>query len=117
MTTLFDSIKSTLLLCSPSLPLPTLTYMSPPAQPPRSDAAFKRFNDKRTNPQLHYWGSLVGQEAMRRGWNFVNQYELTMGFAEDALAIDGTHYLMTDSVEPILDELVSKMGICGVRGT
>lgn len=112
MVKAMSTLTSRLLQCDPSKPLPILTYMSPPAQPARNDPYTIKFADRRTNGKIRYWASLIGAEATKLGWRYVDAFEKSIAFMEDAWTVDYAHYLFTDALDPILDELILKMEIC-----
>lgn len=87
-------------------------FFAPPAQPPRQDNWIKTYKDHRTNIRLHYWSDLSTKLALEFGWSVVNQYSLTIHHHEEILSIDNAHYLASDAMDPIVDEVIEKMGIC-----
>ena len=86
--------------------------MTPPAQPPRQDQYPRKANDHRTNVRLQHFSEVGAQLALDHGWSVVDQFSLTMPHVFESLLIDSAHYLMTDAIDPIVDEVIGKAGLC-----
>ncbi|GAA6025013.1 hypothetical protein JCM10207_004764 [Rhodosporidiobolus poonsookiae] len=69
--------------------------------------------DCRTAQRLGRWNDLVTAAALREGWAVVDAGAVTRPMQQDTRAMDGVHYIRTDAIDPIVDEVVEKMGICG----
>ncbi|KAG9012166.1 hypothetical protein FRB90_006815 [Tulasnella sp. 427] len=108
------SILSTISKC----PLPThvterrLVYMTAPAAVPRTDEYVRKYADRRTNVRLQHWRDLGVDIALKAGWSVVDQFELTLPHNLEPLHTDMAHYLATDAIDPIVDEVIGKLGIC-----
>lgn len=113
LTTVLTSIQSCLASnVSASLTPSHLVYLTQPAQPPRQDQWIRIFTDHRTNVRQKYWGELAGGVALANGWSVVDQFALTAPHIWEPLYIDMAHYLSTDAMDPILDEVIDKAGLC-----
>ncbi|KAI5476459.1 hypothetical protein MNV49_007706 [Pseudohyphozyma bogoriensis] len=69
----------------------------------------------RTNVRLEKWNLEMNRIARKHGWAVVDVHSLTKPFAIETPKLDGIHYMNTDAIDPIGDELIAKMGICGNR--
>ncbi|KAI5475957.1 hypothetical protein MNV49_000564 [Pseudohyphozyma bogoriensis] len=67
----------------------------------------------RTGPRLEHWNEKLTKLARVYDWAVIDVFSLTKPFAVDTIQADGIHYLKTDAIDPIGDELIGKMGICG----
>ncbi|KAJ7583783.1 hypothetical protein C8J56DRAFT_1054311 [Mycena floridula] len=88
-------------------------FVTLPAGPQRQDEWARGYNDHRTNIRSAYQ-SEVGIKMARElpGWSTVNQFALTIPFSLESLYVDMSHYLVTDALDPILDEVIGKSGVC-----
>ncbi|KIO19788.1 hypothetical protein M407DRAFT_246055, partial [Tulasnella calospora MUT 4182] len=86
--------------------------MTVPAAPPRTDEYVRKFADKRTNVRLQHWADLATEMAINAGWSVVDQFDLTLPHNLEPLLTDMAHYLATDAMDPIVDEVIAKIGIC-----
>ncbi|GAA5975024.1 hypothetical protein JCM5350_004549 [Sporobolomyces pararoseus] len=68
--------------------------------------------DCRTSQRLTRWNELATKEALGEGWGVVDAQSLTRSIAVDTRLIDGVHYIKTDAIDPMVDELIMKLGIC-----
>lgn len=87
-------------------------YLTSPAWPARKDWWVYNFNDQRTNTRLRHWGALARPLAEERGWRVVDQFALSAPHIWELLFLDKAHFLGTDALDPIVDEVVAKAGIC-----
>ncbi|KAL8278462.1 hypothetical protein RQP46_009152 [Phenoliferia psychrophenolica] len=94
----------------PDAPPPIFIYMNTPSY--WYPTNLHRY-DCRTQPRLGYWNQLAGKLAREHGWNLIDAFALTKPFAVDTRLLDGTHYMKTDAIDPVADELIEKLGICG----
>ncbi|KAG8951340.1 hypothetical protein FRC00_007305 [Tulasnella sp. 408] len=97
----------------PGLSKRTLVYMTAPAAPPRTDEYVRKYSDRRTNVRLQHWAELGTEVALKAGWSVVDQFDLTLPHNLEPLHTDLAHYLATDAMDPIVDEVVGKIAICG----
>lgn len=72
----------------------------------------QKYKDHRTNVRLGYWAQEAQKLALEAGWKVVDQYALTMPHVIDPMLTDKAHYLMTDAMEAILDEVIGKAELC-----
>ncbi|KIO24458.1 hypothetical protein M407DRAFT_244458 [Tulasnella calospora MUT 4182] len=86
--------------------------MTAPATPPRTDEFVQKYADKRTNVRLQHWVGLATELALHAGWSLVDQFDLTLPHNLEPLHTDLAHYLATDAMDPIVDEVIGKIGIC-----
>lgn len=89
-----------------------LIFLFAPAVVPRWDEWPAQFNDHRTNIRMQYWRDLSRKLAKEMGWMFVDQYELTLPHNFEPRHNDMAHYLATDAIDPIIDEVLGKSGLC-----
>lgn len=90
--------------------------MTVPAAPPRTDEYVRSHADRRTNVRLQHWEKLGTELALDAGWSVVDQFELTLPHNLEPLHTDMAHYLATDAMDPIVDEVIGKIGICSEEG-
>jgi len=113
LTTVLTSVWSCLTSSNVSANLPShFVYLTQPAQPPRQDEWIRMFSDHRTNTRQKHWGELAGAIALANGWSVVDQFALTVPHIWESLNIDMAHFLSTDAMDPILDEVIDKGGLC-----
>ncbi|KAI5475537.1 hypothetical protein MNV49_001198 [Pseudohyphozyma bogoriensis] len=84
-------------------------WMNTPAWHPQR----KEEKDCRTGQRLEYWNERAGKLARESGWKVIDVFALTRPFAIDTQLMDGVHYIRTDAIDPITDEWIEKVGICG----
>jgi hypothetical protein len=87
-------------------------YVPSPSIPNRMDRYPRENGDKRSAPRAAYYRDVSLALAREKGWRFVDQTRLTAGHGWEILMLDAAHYLGTDALDPILDEVLSKTGIC-----
>lgn len=92
-----------------------LVFATPPPQPPRVDEHVRDHNDHRTISRLTYWGQLAADRARAAGWRVVDLMALLRPFMFDPLATDLAHFLDTDGLEAVMDELLGEMELCGAE--
>ncbi|GAA6017719.1 hypothetical protein JCM11491_001181 [Sporobolomyces phaffii] len=68
--------------------------------------------DCRTSQRLTRWNRLTTDVALEHGWGVVDAQDLTRSIAVDTRLIDGVHYIKTDAIDPMVDELIMKLDIC-----
>ena len=86
--------------------------MTSPAQPPRQGKYVRENNDHRTNVRLQHWRDLSLQLTQSHGWSTIDMFELTMPHHMEPMYSDMAHYLMTDAMDPIVDEMIGKTEVC-----
>ncbi|KAG8903882.1 hypothetical protein FRB99_002618 [Tulasnella sp. 403] len=89
-----------------------LIFLTAPAQPPRQDHYVRENNDHRTNVRLQYWAEHTTDLALAAGWNVVDQFAYSQHMAIEPMYLDFAHYLSTDALDPIVDEIIGKSGLC-----
>ncbi|BGP40850.1 hypothetical protein JCM10450v2_004854 [Rhodotorula kratochvilovae] len=87
----------------------TFIFVTSPAWYPQ---AVERF-DCRTAQRLGRWNALVTKTALEAGWAVVDAGAISKPIQQDTRLADGVHYIRTDAIDPMVDELVQKLGICG----
>jgi hypothetical protein len=102
------SMLDTVASC-PSIPRKLINLPAPAAVPSQAEY-FRNMNDRRTNVRLRYFRDLGFSLALDRGWDVVDFFELTMPLVWETR--DGVHYLMTDAIDPLLDEIIGKAALC-----
>lgn len=111
LTTVLDHITSLASTCaSPSGRPRRLLYITPPAVAPREDEFVRELKDRRTNLRISHWARIGLDLAAARGWRTVDQFAPTSGFVRDTK--DDAHFLETDGLDPVLDDVIAKLGIC-----
>lgn len=89
-------------------------FVTLPAGPQRQDEWARGFKDHRTNVRSAFQadaGIKIAQGLV--GWSTVDQFALTIPFSMEPLSVDMAHYLVSDALDPILDEVIGKSGVCG----
>ncbi|KAI5475962.1 hypothetical protein MNV49_000569 [Pseudohyphozyma bogoriensis] len=71
--------------------------------------------DCRTPHRMEDWNNKMSKIAREHGWAVIDVHSLTQPFAIDLPGLDGIHYFKTDAIDPIGDEVLDKLGICGNR--
>ncbi|GAA5842091.1 hypothetical protein JCM5353_001107 [Sporobolomyces roseus] len=69
--------------------------------------------DCRTQQRLTRWNELATEAALENNWSVVDAQDMTRSMAIDTRMIDGVHYIKTDAIDPMADELLMKLKICG----
>ncbi|GAA5895258.1 hypothetical protein JCM6882_006630 [Rhodosporidiobolus microsporus] len=69
--------------------------------------------DCRTAQRMGRWNDLATDLALKEGWSVVDAGALTKPIQQDTRFMDGVHYIKTDAIDPMVDEVVEKLGICG----
>ncbi|KAJ7583977.1 hypothetical protein C8J56DRAFT_196072 [Mycena floridula] len=89
-------------------------FVTLPAGPQRQDEWARGFKDHRTNVRSAYQTEVGIRMAHELpGWSTVDQFALTIPFSMESLYVDMAHYLVNDALDPILDEVIGKSGVCG----
>jgi len=83
-----------------------------PAVVQRQDDFVIEFKDHGTNIRFQYWRDISQKLAEELGWMFVDQFELTLPHSLEPLYTDMAHFLANDALDPIVDELLGKTGLC-----
>ncbi|EJD55095.1 hypothetical protein AURDEDRAFT_109564 [Auricularia subglabra TFB-10046 SS5] len=111
ITTVLDHITSIASSCSTkSGRARQLLYITPPAVAPREDEFVRELKDRRTNLRIAHWARIGLDLAAARGWRTVDQFAYTRAFVRDTK--DDAHFIETDGLDPVLDDIVAKLGIC-----
>ncbi|GAA6039735.1 hypothetical protein JCM8097_001377 [Rhodosporidiobolus ruineniae] len=84
-------------------------YLTSPAWSPKPE----ELRDCRTAQRIGRWNELLSEKALEAGWAVVDAGEMTKPMQADAKLMDGVHYIKTDAIDPVVDELVGKMALCG----
>ncbi|BGP11400.1 hypothetical protein JCM10049v2_007305 [Rhodotorula toruloides] len=71
-----------------------------------------RLTDCRTQPRIAWWNEVVRRHAAKYGWDVLDLYGFATPVTMDSLLVDGTHYLKTDAIEPLVDQYLGMLGIC-----
>ena len=50
--------------------------------------------------------------ARDAGFMVVDQFDLSMPHVEEPMKTDFAHYVYTDAMDPIVDDVIGKLGIC-----
>jgi len=114
-TELLDQIFSGLSATSQDCPTSSgrrrqLVYISPPAVVPREDHFVQEVKDRRTNIRITHWVAIGLELANKYGWSSVDQFHLTAPFVRESK--DDAHFIETDALDPLLDDVIAKLGIC-----
>lgn len=88
-------------------------FLPSPGIPPRADDFVRTFADRRTNARAARWRDLALPLAGAHGWRTVDHYALTLPHAHEVMALDSAHYLGTDAIDAVLDDVLAKSGLCG----
>lgn len=83
-----------------------------PAGVQRQDKFVIQHKGHGTNVRFQYWRDEARNLAKELGWKFVDQYDLTLPHSLEPLKTDMAHYLANDAMDPIVDELLGKTGLC-----
>ncbi|KAG8909000.1 hypothetical protein FRB99_000103 [Tulasnella sp. 403] len=106
-------IFTTFTACEFSPPPSNIIFVTSPAQPPRQDEFVRKYSDHRTNVRLQHWSEISTKMALDMGFSVVDQFALTMPHVWEPMGLDFAHYLSTDAIDPIVDEVIGKAGLCG----
>ncbi|GAA5936516.1 uncharacterized protein JCM15063_001908 [Sporobolomyces koalae] len=87
---------------------PNFVFVTNPAWYPQRIEKF----DCRTSQRLTRWNELTTQAALEHGWGVVDAQSYSRAIAIDTRMIDGVHYIKTDAIDPMVDELIMKLDIC-----
>lgn len=110
LTTLLNMIDE----CDFSSKPPRLIFMTTPAMAPRRDEHPRKFNDKRTSTRQGFLSAVSASLVRAHGWAVIDQFALTEAHTLELMAMDKAHYLATDAIDPIVDELIEKTEVCNV---
>jgi len=89
-----------------------LILLFSPAVIPRWDEFVVESKDHGTNVRMQYWRDKSQKLAKELGWMFVDQYELTLPHSLEPRFTDMAHYMANDAVNPVVDEVLGKTGLC-----
>ncbi|GAA5876312.1 hypothetical protein JCM8547_008882 [Rhodosporidiobolus lusitaniae] len=70
-------------------------------------------HDCRTGPRISYVNMRLKEEAEENGWEVLDVEKYVAPVAVDQLVGDGVHYLRLDAAEPVADEYIDILDICG----
>jgi len=98
---------------APDAPSRSFIFLTMPAGPQRQDEWVQRIKDRRTNIRSAYETDAGLKIAKSLGWSAVDYYSLTLPFSMEALSVDMAHYLNNDALDPVVDEVIGKSGLCG----
>ncbi|BGP43529.1 hypothetical protein JCM10449v2_007564 [Rhodotorula kratochvilovae] len=73
-------------------------------------------HDCRTGPRIAYWNEKAAEMAREHGWEVVDVEGYSKPGAIDTVYGDGVHYLGLDAAEPVVDDYLDRLGICGKSG-
>ncbi|GJN94336.1 hypothetical protein Rhopal_007410-T1 [Rhodotorula paludigena] len=90
---------------------PRLVLLNIPATHPQLHSL-----DCRTGPRIHYWNRRAEEAARENRWEVIDVEAYSKPGAIDVLLGDGIHFLGLDAAEPIVDDFLDRIGICGDRG-
>ncbi|GAA6008319.1 hypothetical protein JCM10207_000084 [Rhodosporidiobolus poonsookiae] len=69
--------------------------------------------DCRTGARIAYTNQRLAEIAEEAGWEVLDIERYVKPVAVDQLVGDGVHYLRLDAAEPIADDFIDRLGICG----
>ncbi|ORY88432.1 hypothetical protein BCR35DRAFT_329976 [Leucosporidium creatinivorum] len=70
--------------------------------------------DCRTGTRISWWNEEGRKIARQEGWQVVDYERYTRAVSGDTEAVgDGVHYLKTDAMDPIVDDWIGRLGVCG----
>jgi hypothetical protein len=104
-------------------------YLPAPGVTPRQDEYVRKFSDRRTTARARHWRDIAAHLARAAGWRFVDQWALTRAHVWEVMDLgkarwkrstrralmydtDMSHFLSTDALDPIIDEVIAKAGLC-----
>jgi hypothetical protein len=96
-------------------PFQKMVFMSTAAKVPRNDSFVAHYKDRNTNLKLKVWSEQGLAIARARGFDTVDQFRYTEAFVHDSP--DQAHFLMTDAIDAILDDLIGVLGFCDITLT
>lgn len=109
-------VLSTIAACpyTPTVDFPTrkLILLYGPAAVQRQDEFVIQYKDHGTNLRFSYWRKEIFKIAREHGFDIVDQFELTLPHSLEPLYTDMAHFLANDAMDPIVDELLGKSGLC-----
>lgn len=85
-------------------------FIPAPARPPRNDTWPIEVKDRGTNQRLMIWAQAGINIAEEEGWEWVDAFKYTSPFVHETL--DMSHYVMTDAMDAIVDDVIGVMGFC-----
>lgn len=83
-----------------------------PAAVQRQDEFVIQYKDHGTNLRFAYWREEIFKIAREHGFDIVDQFELTLPHSLEPLYTDMAHFFANDAMDPIVDELLGKSGLC-----
>lgn len=91
-----------------------LVFITSPPTVPRTDEWPESYKDRRSGARMREFGALSKSMIERKysKWFVVHQLELLTPFLFDPLFGDLAHYVATDGLDAVLDEVTAKAGIC-----
>lgn len=92
------------------LPFQHKLFLPGPARPPRNDTWPIEFKDRGTNQRYMSWARVSIGIAEEEGWEWVDIFKYTSPFVHETE--DMSHYIMTDAMDPIIDDVIGVMGFC-----
>ncbi|EMS23280.1 Esterase, SGNH hydrolase-type [Rhodotorula toruloides NP11] len=95
----------------PGRPAQRLLFLT---MPPHFNNKLRK-QDCRTEPRIARWNELGRDLAVEFGWDVLDFYRLAAPITPDIYLGDGTHYLKTDAIEPLVDQYLGMLGICDGR--
>ncbi|GAA5901054.1 hypothetical protein JCM8208_007605 [Rhodotorula glutinis] len=70
-------------------------------------------NDCRTGPRMHKWSEELRRMAREQGeWQIVDVERYSRPVQDDVRLFDGIHFLRTDAIDPVVDEIIARLGFC-----
>ncbi|GAA5847371.1 hypothetical protein JCM9279_000260 [Rhodotorula babjevae] len=70
-------------------------------------------NDCRTGPRMHRWNEELRRMVQEQGeWQVVDVERYSRPVQDDMRLFDGTHFLRTDAIDPVVDEIIARLGFC-----
>ncbi|KAL1744212.1 hypothetical protein HDZ31DRAFT_39231 [Schizophyllum fasciatum] len=87
-------------------------FLTTPAVAPRQDEYVRMHKEKRTSTRQDYLAMRSRELARMYGWKVVDQFALTEPHTVELMSLDRAHYVATDAIDPIVDELLQKAGVC-----
>ncbi|KAL1715257.1 hypothetical protein EV715DRAFT_275970 [Schizophyllum commune] len=98
--------------CQLEAPPAQMIFLTTPAVAPRQDEYVQMHKDKRTSTRQGYLARRSAELARQYGWKVVDQFALTEAHTVELMALDRAHFVATDAIDPIVDELIQKAGVC-----
>ncbi|GAA5936548.1 hypothetical protein JCM3775_000850 [Rhodotorula graminis] len=89
----------------------SLLFFTLPSFPPEIGR-----NDCRTGPRMHRWSEELRRIAHEQGeWEIVDVEQYSRPVQDDIRLFDGTHFLRTEAIDPVVDEIIARLGFCSER--